>query len=127
MAVSNPWYGYQRIAVMCRREKKPVKDRQAYQVMRDPKDPEIETTGAVLNPWVVIDQRGVTVIVPRAEMGQGVQTTLAALVAEELEVPLDAINIEHGPPGEAYANTALMVGREYGAEHSDGIGARAIY
>lgn len=35
MAVSNPWYGYKRIAVMCRREKKPAKDRQAYQVMRD--------------------------------------------------------------------------------------------
>jgi len=35
MATANPWYGYQRIAVMCRREDDPVKDRQAYRVMKD--------------------------------------------------------------------------------------------
>ena len=97
-----------------------------YQVMRDPKTPEIDTAGAVLNPWVVIDQRGVTIIVPRAEMGQGVQTTLAALAAEELEVPLEAINVQHGPPGEVYANTALMIGREYHAEAPSRIGGAVM-
>jgi len=35
MATDNPWYGYQRIAVMCRREEEPVTDRQAYRVMRE--------------------------------------------------------------------------------------------
>jgi putative transposase len=35
MATENPWYGYQRIAVMCRREDEPVTDRQAYRVMRE--------------------------------------------------------------------------------------------
>lgn len=35
MATANPWYGYQRIAVMCRREDDPVKDRQAYRVMKE--------------------------------------------------------------------------------------------
>ena len=35
MAVNNPWYGYKRIAVMCRRAGQTVKDRQAYQVMRE--------------------------------------------------------------------------------------------
>lgn len=52
MAVTNPWYGYQRIAVMCRREGTPVKDRQAYQVMKDhgllqkrrPRKPELHQT-----------------------------------------------------------------------------------
>lgn len=34
MATANPWYGYKRIAVMCRRAGTAVKDRQAYQVMR---------------------------------------------------------------------------------------------
>ena len=34
MAVSNPWYGYKRIAVMCRRAGQAVQDRQAYVVMR---------------------------------------------------------------------------------------------
>ena len=35
MATNNPWYGYQRIAVMCRRSQRMVKDREAYRVMRD--------------------------------------------------------------------------------------------
>jgi transposase InsO family protein len=35
MATENPWYGYRRIAVMCRRADRPVKDRQAYRVMKD--------------------------------------------------------------------------------------------
>jgi len=34
MATENPWYGYQRIAVMCRRADEPVADHQAYGVMR---------------------------------------------------------------------------------------------
>lgn len=34
MATENPWYGYQRIAVMCRREDHVVTDRQAYRVMK---------------------------------------------------------------------------------------------
>jgi putative transposase len=35
MASANPWYGYKRIAVMCRRAGQNVKDREAYVVMRD--------------------------------------------------------------------------------------------
>jgi len=35
MATANPWYGYKRIAVMCRRAEHAVKNRQAYTVMRD--------------------------------------------------------------------------------------------
>jgi putative transposase len=35
MAVANPWYGYKRIAVMCRRAGQQVKNRQAYRVMKD--------------------------------------------------------------------------------------------
>jgi transposase InsO family protein len=34
MALANPWYGYKRIAVMCRRAGQAVKDRHAYAVMR---------------------------------------------------------------------------------------------
>lgn len=37
MATANPWYGYKRIAVMCRRAGHGVKDREAYVVMRDHK------------------------------------------------------------------------------------------
>src|SRR4029077_6345068 len=35
MAKSNPWYGYKRIAAMCRRAGQAVRDRQAYAVMRE--------------------------------------------------------------------------------------------
>ena len=38
MATDNPWYGYKRIAVMCRRADKAVADREAYVVMRDHMD-----------------------------------------------------------------------------------------
>ena len=34
MAQDNPWYGYQRIAVMCRRESQPVTNKDAYRVMK---------------------------------------------------------------------------------------------
>ena len=43
---------------------------------------------AALTPYVRIDQAGITLITPRAEMGQGVHTTLAAMLAEELDVEL---------------------------------------
>jgi transposase InsO family protein len=34
-ATANPWYGYKKIAIMCRRAGEAVKDREAYVVMRD--------------------------------------------------------------------------------------------
>jgi isoquinoline 1-oxidoreductase subunit beta len=64
---------------------------------------------AVFNPYVKIGSDGkITVIAPRAEMGQGISTTLAALVAEELDVPLSMITVEHGPASAAYANIAML-------------------
>ncbi len=62
----------------------------------------------VLSPYVIIDGRGVTLIAPRAEMGQGVQSTLAALLAEELDVDWQDVRIEHGPPAPVYFNGALV-------------------
>ena len=63
---------------------------------------------AALTPYVKIDQDGVTIITPRGEMGQGVQTTLAAMVAEELDIAWEDVRIEHGPPSKAYYNAALL-------------------
>lgn len=62
----------------------------------------------VLTPYVLIDTQGVTIITPRAEMGQGTHTTLAALVAEELELDWTQVRVMHGPPGQAYYNGALL-------------------
>jgi isoquinoline 1-oxidoreductase subunit beta len=61
-----------------------------------------------LNPYIKIGKDGVvTLITPRAEMGQGVQTGLAQLIAEELDVPLSAVRVEHGPASRAYMNWAI--------------------
>lgn len=64
--------------------------------------------GAALTPYVLIDRGGVSIIAPRAEMGQGVHTTLAALVSEELDVDLAAVRVLHGPAAQAYYNGAII-------------------
>lgn len=65
---------------------------------------------ATLNPWLILDGEGATIVAPRAEMGQGIQTTLAALVAEELDLDWQQVRVIHGPPAQAYYNGALMQG-----------------
>lgn len=70
--------------------------------------PQEATETVSITPYLLIDQNGITIITPRAEMGQGVHSTLAALVAEELDVAWDDIKTSHGPPGEAYYNVAMM-------------------
>ncbi|MEY8830584.1 molybdopterin cofactor-binding domain-containing protein [Sedimentitalea sp. XS_ASV28] len=81
----------------------------AYYVSRPAPNPLKPAEGeAALNPFVLIDQQGVTLFAPRAEMGQGVRTTWAALIAEELDVDPDAVRILHGPAATAYYNTALV-------------------
>ena len=61
-----------------------------------------------LTPYVLINQDGISIIAPRAEMGQGVHTTLAALVAEELDLSLEQVKVIHGPPSAAYFNAAVL-------------------
>lgn len=69
---------------------------------------ELNEGQVALTPYVRIDQTGITIIAPRAEMGQGIHTTLAALVAEELDVALDDIDVEHGPASKAYYNAVVL-------------------
>ena len=79
-----------------------------YKVTEVPPNPLQPAVGAVpLNPWVIINADGVTVIAPRAEMGQGISTTLAALVAEELDVDWAQVRVLHGPPAQAYFNAGF--------------------
>ncbi len=63
------------------------------------------------NAFIRIDRTGVvTLVMPMVEMGQGVYTALPMLVAEELEVDLDQVRLEHAPPNDAlYANAILHV------------------
>ena len=61
-----------------------------------------------ITPYVIIDKAGVTIIAPRAEMGQGVHTTLAAMVAEELDIALSDVRVEHGPASRVYYNAKAL-------------------
>jgi isoquinoline 1-oxidoreductase beta subunit len=66
--------------------------------------------GGMPNAWLRISgDNTITVLVDRSEMGQGVYTALPMLIAEELEVPLEAIRVEAAPPGPAYANQLIGV------------------
>src|SRR6266850_654322 len=48
------------------------------------------------NAFIRIDRQGVvTLVMPMVEMGQGVYTAMAMLLAEELEVGLDQVRVEH--------------------------------
>ena len=75
----------------------------------NPLEKDLGAGEATFNPYLKIssDNR-ITIIAPRAEMGQGSYTTLAALLAEELDVTLDQVTIEHGPASAAYYNAAAM-------------------
>jgi isoquinoline 1-oxidoreductase beta subunit len=62
-------------------------------------------TGGQLNAWLKIaGDNSITVIVDRSEMGQGVYTALPMLLAEELNIDLDVIQIAAAPVGDAYIN-----------------------
>jgi isoquinoline 1-oxidoreductase beta subunit len=50
----------------------------------------------------------VTLIIPNVEMGQGIYTGEAMLIAEELEVGLDQVRIEPAPPNEALYKQPLL-------------------
>jgi len=74
----------------------------------NPLDESLNDRDAALTPYVLINQDGVSIIAPRAEMGQGVHTTLAAMVAEELDVNLADVKVMHGPASAAYFNEVLL-------------------
>ncbi|WP_457299190.1 molybdopterin cofactor-binding domain-containing protein [Phyllobacterium sp. P5_D12] len=63
------------------------------------------------NGFIRIDPKGtVTLVMPMVEMGQGTYTSLAMLLAEELEVDLDQVQVQHAPPNDAlYANSILHI------------------
>ena len=63
-----------------------------------------------LNGWIKIAADGAVVLaMPRSEMGQGVHTALAMLVAEELDVPLNRVRLEQAGSDSIYGNVAMLV------------------
>ncbi len=67
--------------------------------------------GVALNGWICVTPGGgVQLAMPRSEMGQGVHTALAMLVAEELEVALDSVQLIEAGHDAIYGNVAMFVG-----------------
>lgn len=65
----------------------------------------------VVTAWVKIspDNR-VTAIIPHSEMGQGVQTALGAMLADELDADWSLVDTMEAPAHEEYANYSLAKG-----------------
>src|SRR5215469_1297562 len=63
------------------------------------------------NAFIRIARDGqIALTMPYVEMGQGTYTSIAMLIAEELEVDLSQVRLEHAPPNEKlYANPLLGV------------------
>jgi isoquinoline 1-oxidoreductase beta subunit len=71
------------------------------------------------NAFVQIDRTGkVSLIIPKVEMGQGVYTSIPMLIAEELEVPLESVTIDHAPPDAKLFTDPLLGGQLTGGSTS---------
>ena len=63
----------------------------------------------VPNAFIRVNKEGVaTLVMPQVEMGQGTYTSLSQLIAEEMDLPLAHVSLEHAPVDAAkYANSIL--------------------
>ena len=62
-----------------------------------------------LTTWITVTPDDfVTILVPHCEMGQGSQTGLAMMAAEEMEADWDRVRIEEAPALDAYANAYML-------------------
>lgn len=66
----------------------------------------------LVNVWVKLaPDNTITAIVPHSEMGQGVFTSMAQMLADEMDADWQSVTFEQAPAHEAYANYPL--GREF--------------
>jgi isoquinoline 1-oxidoreductase subunit beta len=71
------------------------------------------------NGFIRIGRDGrVTLIMCQVEMGQGTYTSMPMLLAEELEVGLDQVQLEHAPPNDKLYANPLLGDQETGASTS---------
>jgi isoquinoline 1-oxidoreductase beta subunit len=65
----------------------------------------------VINIWLKISPENIiTVIIPHSEMGQGVHTTLAMMLADEMDADWSKVRFQEAPANKEYANYALAKG-----------------
>jgi isoquinoline 1-oxidoreductase beta subunit len=80
--------------------------------VNEPVQPPDDTSGKFApNAFIRIDPQGVTTLVmPQTEMGQGIYTAVAMILAEELDADYAAIVLEHAPANEKlYANPVFGI------------------
>jgi len=66
---------------------------------------------SLVNAWVKIDRNNkVTAIVPHSEMGQGAQTALTQMLADELDARWEDVSFLEAPAEDEYANYPLGKG-----------------
>src|SRR5882724_825359 len=71
------------------------------------------------NGFIRIGRDGrVTLIMCQVEMGQGTYTSMSQLLAEELEVGLDQVQLEHAPPNDKLYANKFLGDQETGASSS---------
>ena len=83
----------------------------------NPLEDDLKEGEATLNPFIKIDQSGVTLITPRADKGQGAYSMQTYLLAEELDVDPLTVKTSVGKPSPAYYNSTVM------EEGAPGLGA----
>lgn len=67
-----------------------------------------QTGGSRLSPWVAIAADGtVTITAHKGDLGQGIRTTLAMIIAEELDADWDAVRVIQAPADAAYGNQGV--------------------
>ncbi|HEX4346628.1 MAG TPA: molybdopterin cofactor-binding domain-containing protein, partial [Vicinamibacterales bacterium] len=65
--------------------------------------------GGQLNTWIVIaPDNTITVLVPHCEMGQGTQTALTMMAAEEMNADWSRVRVKEAPALDAYANAYII-------------------
>ncbi|MEQ8205916.1 MAG: hypothetical protein RIA65_07060, partial [Woeseia sp.] len=70
---------------------------------------------AVFDVWLKLaPDNTVTAIIPHAEMGQGVHTSLAMMLADELDANWDEVRMQEAPAHREYANYAMAKGYALG-------------
>jgi len=70
----------------------------------------VQQGSVALNGWIRIGEDGrLGLVMPRSEMGQGVHTALAMLVAEELDLPLGRVWLEPVGHHSRYGNVAAAI------------------
>lgn len=89
--------------------------------------PDTDGKAVALNGWLTITPDDtITVVVPKAEMGQGVHTALAMLMAEELACDWTRVRVEHSPIDKIYGNVSALVEGLPFAPEADGTLVRGI-